>query len=161
VFLTHDTCPACLLNEANLAIINRDADTAGLREGTAFLAADGVDRESDLSAMFQGYLEVRGTSKRFYSWHARFIVFDSFARRLTIYKNADLVKQYGTYVVIDCNIPLHATKRRFFHRQLRLDLALTDGRRAPLSINMYTREAQMAWLRLFKREHMDVTVDTR
>ena len=56
--------------------------------------------------------------------------------------------------------PLPSTSQ-FWHRELRIDLAVSDSERSPLSLNLFTKEAQTSWLRLFKRkgDHLDVTVD--
>ena len=162
---------ANLLHEANAIIINRDAKSAGTH--------------TEDKNIYQGWAEVRGRSKRFYSWkkrcvrstgavrldffthppspppNPRFIVFEADARRLTIYSSKSLLKQHGTFVVTDCNIPLRNKEAKFWQRSLRLDLAVSDVRRSPLSLNVLTSEAHTSWLRLFKRDanDLDITVD--
>jgi len=136
-----------LLSEANAIIINRDAQNAGT------LTSD--------ENVYQGWAEVRGRSKRFYSWKKRFIVFEVTSRKLTVYSSASLRKQHGTYDVMDCNIPLRNSQQNFWQRHLRLDLAVTDPKRSPLSLNIFTSEAHTSWLRLFKSDvnDVDITVD--
>jgi len=138
---------AILLSEANAMIINREAQSAGTGTGD--------------QNIFQGWAEVRGRSKRFYSWKRRFIVFEVITRRLTVYSSESLLKQYGTFIVTDCNIPIRTSEPKFWQRSLRLDLAVSDIRRSPLSLNVPTQEAHTSWLRLFKREvnDLDITVD--
>ncbi|GMH82373.1 hypothetical protein TrVE_jg6669 [Triparma verrucosa] len=136
-----------LLEEADNAVIERDAAKAG------HVTTD--------KTVFQGWVECRGRSKRFYAWKKRFMVWNSQLRKLTFYTSHSLNKELMSFIVSDCNIHFRPEAKKFWQRELRIDLAVTDESRSPLSLNCFTKEAQTSWLRLFKRkgDQLDVTID--
>ena len=135
------------LAEANALLINRRANEAGF---------DANDQN-----IFKGWAEVRGRSKRFYSWRRRFISFNAVSRVLTLFDCHKMLHQRGSYIVTDADDPLRPGKsKKFWQRKFRLDLAVTEFS-SPLSLNLYSSTKQKFWLRTFKRsnEDVDVTVD--
>ncbi|GMI14525.1 hypothetical protein TrLO_g4897 [Triparma laevis f. longispina] len=136
-----------LLEEADNAVIERDAAKAG------HVTTD--------KTVFQGWVECRGRSHRFYAWKKRFMVWNSQLRKLSFYTSESQHKELTSYTVSDCNIHFRPEATKFWQRELRIDLAVTDDSRSPLSLNCYTKEAQTSWLRLFKRkgDQLDVTID--
>ena len=84
-----------LLNEANDIITLRDAEKAGTMTSRS-------------TSIFQGWVECRGKSKRFYSWKRRFVVWESDSRKLSIFSDESLDGEKASYIVTDCNIHFRA-----------------------------------------------------